>query len=191
MIYAWKCGNLIKTWIKKADFVVMVWRHWWRHHHENTFSWIICIRLFHIRCQIEATFKKFWNLENFKCRNFEVLVNFFVGSVTRKWVCYIDSQVRYLHFELLIDTVAQILTESWQFQNLTYLLTSWPNYLAFDLYNKWVSSHDQVTHLGPVWWWLVKRCDLYPANNIHPDRQTDRQTNRQTNILAKIENFGK
>ena len=134
-------------------------------------------------------FLKSWKFQ--KCRNFEVLANFFVGSVTGNWVCYIDSQVHYLQFELLIDTVAQILTELWQFQNLTYFLTSWPNYLTFDLHNKWVSSHDQVTHLGQVWWWLVKRCDLYPANNIHPDRQPDRQTNRQTNILAKIENFGK
>ena len=138
-------------------------------------------------------FLKSWNFQ--KWRNFEVLAKFFVGKVTVNLVCYIDSQVHYLHFELLIDAVAQILTEWWQFQILTYFLTSWPNYLTFDLHNKWVSSDDQDTHLGQVWWWLVKRCDLYSSNKVNPDRQTDRQTdgqtNRQTNILAKIENFGK
>ena len=123
-------------------------------------------------------FLKSWNFQ--KWRNFEVLANFFVGSVTGNWVCYIDSQVHYLHFDPLIDAVAQILTELWYFQNLTYFLISWPNYLTFDLHNKWVSSDDQDIHLVQVWWWLVKRCDLYPANNLNPDRQTDRQTDKQT-----------
>ena len=123
-------------------------------------------------------FIKFWNFQ--KWRNFEVLANFFVGSVTGNWVCYINSQVHYLHFELLIDALAQILTELWWFQNLTYFLTSWPNYLTFDLHNKWVSSDDQDTHLGQDWWWLVQRCDLYPANNVHPDKQTNKQTDWQT-----------
>ena len=39
---------------------------------------------------------KFWKSWNFqKWRNFEVLANFFVGSVTGNWVCYIDSQAPY------------------------------------------------------------------------------------------------
>ena len=136
-------------------------------------------------------------LEIYKILKFSKVTKFwgpgelFVGGVTGNWLCNIDSQVHYLHFELLIDALAQILTELWWFQNLTYFLTSLPNYLTFDLHNKWVSSDDQDTHLGQDWWWLVQRCDLYPANNVHPDKQTDRRTNRQTNILAKIENFGK
>ena len=122
---------------------------------------------------------KFIKFSNFqKWRNFEVWRTF-------------SSGVHYLHFELLIDALAQILTELWCFQNLIYFLTSWPNYLTFDLHNKWVSSDDQDTHLGKDSWRLVKRCDLYPANNVHPDKQTDRLTNHQKNILAKIENFGK
>ena len=136
-------------------------------------------------------FIKFWNFQ--KWWNFEVLANFFVGGVTGNWVYNIDIQVHYLHFELLIDALAQILAELWWFQNLTYFLTSWPNYLTFDLHNKWASSDDQDTHLVQVWWWLVKRCDLYPANNLNPDRQTDRQTDKQTDeraigdcVLAKI-----
>ena len=95
-----------------------------------------------------SKFLKSWNFQ--KWRNFEVQANIFVGSVTGNWVRYIDSRVHYLHFELLIDAVAQILKELWQFQNLTYFLTSWPNYLTFDLDNKGVSSDDQDTHLGQV-----------------------------------------
>ena len=88
--------------------------------------------------------------------------------------------MHYLHFELLIDALAQILTELWWFQNLTYFLTSWPNYLTLDQHNKWVSSDDQDTHLCQDSWWLVQQCDLYPANNVHPDKQTNKQTDWQT-----------
>ena len=35
-----------------------------------------------------------------KVTKFEVLANFFVGSVTGNWVGYFDSQVHCLHFEL-------------------------------------------------------------------------------------------
>ena len=114
-ICAWKivkvCQSVCDLCVKisfKHEYrrlIFMVWRHWWCHQHENTFSWITYIRSFHIRCQIEATFLK-W-------QNFEVLANFFVGSVTWNWVCYIDSQFYYLNLELLIDAVAQILTELW------------------------------------------------------------------------------
>ena len=124
-------------------------------------------------------FLKSWNFQ--KWRNFEVLANFFVSGVIGIKVCYIDSHVHYLHFELLIDAVAQISTELLQFQNLTYFFTSWLNYLTFDLHNKWVSSPYLDTRLGQVWWWLVKRCNLYPANNV-PDRQTDKQMKKQSEI---------
>ena len=134
-------------------------------------------------------FLKSWNFQ--KWRNFEVRANFFIGSVTENWVWYIDSQVQYLHFELLIDTVAQILTELWWFQNLTYFFTSWPNYLTFDIHNKWVSSDYQDTFLGQNWWWLVQRYDLYPANNVHPDKQTNKQMKGQSEIayLPKFANM--
>ena len=54
-------------------------------------------------------FLRSWNFQ--KWRNFEILANILVGCVTGNMVCYIDSQAHYLRFELLIDAVAQILTE--------------------------------------------------------------------------------
>ena len=39
----------------------------------------------------------------------------------------------FLHFDMLFDVLAQILTELWLFQNLTYFLISWPSYVTFDL----------------------------------------------------------
>ena len=128
-------------------------------------------------------------------RHFEVRAIFQTGSCTEFEVLYQDRPCLSLYFEVLFNVLAEKLTELWRFQNLTYFLTSWPDYLTFDLYNKWVSTHHQDTHSGQVWWWLVEWCGLYPASILHLDRQTDRQTdkltNRQTNILAKIENFGK
>ena len=57
------------------------------------------------------------NCEIFKIfqhwRKFEVQANFFVISVTGSQACYLDSQSNFLHFELLIDVVAQILKELW------------------------------------------------------------------------------
>ena len=68
-----------------------------------------------------------------KWRNFELAANIFNKHVTGNWVCYVNSQEQFLNFELLIDVLAQKMTELWQFQNLIYLLTSWPSYLTFDL----------------------------------------------------------
>ena len=54
---------------------------------------------------------------------------------SESWVQWLDSQSNSLHFELLIDVLAQILSELRQFQNLTYFFTSWPSYLTFDQVN--------------------------------------------------------
>ena len=53
-----------------------------------------------------------------------------------------------LHFELLIDAVAQILTKLLQFQNLTYFLTLWPTYLTFDIETLQTSGLSQDTSVG-------------------------------------------
>ena len=53
-----------------------------------------------------------------------------------------------LHFELLIDAVAQILTKLLQFQNLAYFLTSWPTYLTFDIETLQTSALSQDTYVG-------------------------------------------
>ena len=123
--------------------------------------------------------KIFWNFQN--GRHFEVQAIFQTGSCTEFGVLHQDRPCLSLHFELLFDVLAQKLTELWRFQNLTYFLTSWPIYLTLDLHNKWVSSPYQDTCMGQVWWWLVNRCDLYPANNV-PDRQTDKQMKKQSEI---------
>ena len=125
------------------------------------------------------------SLEHLKILKFSKPTNFFVKSVSGNWVCYIDSQKYYLYIELLVDALAQILTELRQFQNLTYFLTLWHSYLTFHLVHKRVSSPYRDTCLSQVWWWLVKRCDLYPAENLHLDRQTD-ETAIGDCILAKI-----
>ena len=54
-------------------------------------------------------------------------------------------------FEFLIDALAQILTELGQFQILAYFVTSWPNYLTFDL----------ETVRGKIWRRLVRNYELY------------------------------
>ena len=96
------------------------------------------------------------------------------------------SQWHSLHFELLIELVAQKLTELWRFKNLDYFwpgdLVPWPTYLSM--------SHTGTAHPFHMWtefgddmskrsWVMLDKTDRLT------DRQTDRQTNRQTNILAK------
>ena len=50
----------------------------------------------------------YWKLRIFlNWRKCEVHANFFVISVTGSKVCYLDSQSNLLHFELLIDVLAQ------------------------------------------------------------------------------------
>ena len=116
---------------------------------------------------------------------------FFVGSVTGSWTHYQKSQEHALHFELLIDVLAQILGKLWQFKTSTYFLTWWRHLWRHQRQNVHSSFRKQVPYLCQVWCWLLKRCGLYRVDNTQTDRQTDRHTNRQTNILAKIENFGK
>ena len=58
-------------------------------------------------------------------RYFELATNFFTGSYTGIWIYQKDSHEHFRHFELLIDTLARILTEIYQFQNLTYFVTWW------------------------------------------------------------------
>ena len=65
----------------------------------------------------------FQNFQN--DRYFELATNFFTGSYTGSWIYQKDSHEHFRHFELLIDALAQILTEICQFQNLTYFVTWW------------------------------------------------------------------
>ena len=75
--------------------------------------------------------KIFWKFQN--GRHFEVRPNFYTRSCTENWVIKQYRPCYSLHFDLLINAVAQVLTKLLQFQNLTYFLTSWPTYLTVDL----------------------------------------------------------
>ena len=65
----------------------------------------------------------FQNFQN--CHCLELATNFFTGSYTEKRIDQKDSHEHFRHFELLIDALAQILTEIYDFQNLTYFVTWW------------------------------------------------------------------
>ena len=58
-------------------------------------------------------------------RHFEVAKIFFTWSDTGIWICYNDSHEHLWHFELLVDALAQILTELLEFKVLTYFGTLW------------------------------------------------------------------
>ena len=90
--------------------------------------------------------KIFWKFQN--GRHYEVRLSFYTGSCTGIWVMQHDRACYSLHFELLIDVVAQILTKLLQFQNLTYFLTSWPTYLTFDVETLQTSALSQDTSMG-------------------------------------------
>ena len=66
--------------------------------------------------------KIFRNFQN--GRHFEVRSHFKTGSFTGSCVLHEDWPCHSLHFDILFDILAQILTELWLFQNLTYFLTS-------------------------------------------------------------------
>ena len=79
-------------------------------------------RSFNIWCQIEAVF----NILTFSNgRHFELATKYFTGSDTGIWIYYNDSPEHLWHFKLLIDALAQILTEILQFKVLTYFGTLW------------------------------------------------------------------
>ena len=50
---------------------------------------------------------------------------FFTGNNTGSWIYQKDSHAHFRHFEPLIDALAQILTEIYKFQNLTYFVVLW------------------------------------------------------------------
>ena len=91
------------------------------------------------------------------------------------------SQWHSLHFELLIELVAQKFTELWRFKNFAYFLTWWPSSMTYLFVNVTYWNCSPIPYVDQVWWWYVKAFMSYAWQNW----QTNRQTNRQTNILAK------
>ena len=62
----------------------------------------------------EVRLKLCWIFQNFQNgRHFELATNFFTGNYTGSWIYQKDSHEHFRHFELLIDALAQILTEIW------------------------------------------------------------------------------
>ena len=106
-----------------GNFEATLWRHRWRHHDENTFRHNLG-QSFHIWCQIAAVFNisKFSKWPPFSGRN-----KLFYRMLYQKLnIGYQQGSHRYFkYFEFLIDALAQILTEIYQFQNMTYSETWW------------------------------------------------------------------
>ena len=139
-----------------------------------------------VRLRVSFEICKIWNFQNW--RNFEVLGNVFDGSTTGVWICYINSEKHYLHFEFSINALDQILTELWQLENLTLkFFTLEPNYLTFDLHNKCVLTLTK-THIWVKFGndWSNSATCIQLTTFIWTDKkQTDRQTVRRT-YLPKL-----
>ena len=73
-----------------------------------------------VKCKL---FLIFWYFHN--GRHFELATNLFSGSDTGNWIYQKDSHLHHRYFELLIDALAQTLTEIYKFQNLTYSVIWW------------------------------------------------------------------
>ena len=120
-----------------------------------------------------------------KWRNFEVVANFFVKTVTGSMLYQPVSQWHSLHFELLIELVAQKLTELWRFKNLAYFLTWWPSSMTYLFVDVTYWNCSPIPYVDQVWWWYVKAFMSYAWQNWQTNRQTDRQTVRQTDRQMK------
>ena len=95
------------------------------------------------------------------------------------------SQWHSLHFELLIELVAQKLTELWRFKNLAYFLTWWPSSMTYLFVNVTYWNCSSIPYVDQVWWWYVKAFMSYTWQNGQTNRQTDKRTYLQKlKILA-------
>ena len=124
---------------------------------KNTFCGIFSddLSIFNVKMNLSKIFQKFQN-----GHHFEVRASFNTGSCNG--ICIIQDRPCYsLHFELVIDTVAQILTKLLQFQKLTYFLTPWHTYLTFDLETLQTSVLSQDTSVGDKWRRYVKAFVIY------------------------------
>ena len=124
----------------------------------NTFTGMICNVFFISDVKMNLT-KIYRNFQN--GRHFEVRASFYTESCTGSWVLHPGRQCHSLHFEFLIDALAQILTELGQFQILTYIVTAGPNYLTFDLQTVQVIVLGQTTYGGEIWRRLIRNYELY------------------------------
>ena len=106
----------------EGNFEASLRRHRRRHHHEKYFFGIIWdgLLISEVKLQLCLIFQNFQN-----SRHSQVAANFFTGCCTRNWIYQQDSHAYFRYFELFIYVIAQILTEIYQFQNLTDFVTWW------------------------------------------------------------------
>ena len=91
----------------EGNYQVTLWRHWWRHHHDKYF----CI-IWDDLLIAEGKLKLCLIFQNFQnSRHFEVTTNFFTGSNTGSLILQRYSYEYFQYFELLIDSLAEILIE--------------------------------------------------------------------------------
>ena len=138
-------------------------------------------RLFHIWGQIETVLNisKFSKWPPFWARDF------FTGNYTGSWIYQKDCHEHFRHFELLIDALAQILTEIYQFQNLTYFVILWRHQwrhecVKHNLHN-WTSPTMHLQNnvcVAPVLHSQIVRTNI--VTNIDTHTHTNKQTSKHT-----------
>ena len=124
VVYLWKMLFIYKA-ISRANFESTLWRHRWRHHHENTYFGIICDDLFisEVKLKLCLIFQNFHN-----GRYFELATNFFLRkeniperlpwafptfwAFDRRSSSNIDGDISLSKFDLLCDLVTSSIT-SW------------------------------------------------------------------------------
>ena len=70
----------------------------------------------------------FWKETKFSCR-----ANIFMKSVTASWICYPRSEEHFLHWELSIVILTQMLKKLQPYEYLSNVLIWWLSYLTLDL----------------------------------------------------------
>ena len=107
---------------------------------------------------------------------------FFTGSDTGSWIYKKDSHEYFRNLELLIDALAQILTEIYHFQNLTFI---WPGDVIDDVMSAWnitcTTRHPQQCTCKILFVWhqsfIVKSSG---QTSWYWHKVTNKQTNKHT-----------
>ena len=119
-IKGWFCRHPVTSFLTSPK-----WKHFFLDYLNKIFSYLM---------SNGGYLSKFLKSLNFqKWRNFQVLANFFVGSVNGNQICYLDSQGHYLHFELFnrhsswsLNEVTAISNFDPIFDLVTQLFHIWP-----------------------------------------------------------------
>ena len=119
-----------------------------------------------VKLKLRLIFQNFQN-----GRHFELATNFFSESDTESWIYKKDNHYHFRYFELLIDALAQILTEIYNFKLWPNL---WPGDVIDDVMGAWnvtfcvaQRAHDDVIKWKPFprYWPLVRGIHRSPVNS--------------------------